>query len=215
MFKKKIGKFLKSCVKIILSAAFLFWACLAEAQVDLKAYKEDISKIENYLNSIKTFSANFTQISENNITKGLFFLSRNSDSAGKMRIEYQNEPKILVIVNGSILSYVDIELNEVSRLSTNTTPASLLTRPNISFSAKDIEITNIKKEGNEIKVSLMKKNRKEAGEFILVFNLNPVEFKKMEVRNDLNQTISVTLSDIKLGSKLSNELFIVKDNNLN
>jgi outer membrane lipoprotein-sorting protein len=212
--KKNYNSFFKSCVKFSLSAAFVFYGQLALAEIDLKPYKNDLEKIEIYLNNITTLSANFTQTSEGSVANGIFLLSRGQNSAGKMRIEYENDPKILVVVNGSVLSYVDVELDEVSRLSTNTTPASLLTRPHISFSSKDVEIKNIEKNSDEIKVSLLKKNRKEAGEFSLIFNLNPVEFRKMEVKNELNQTILVTLSNLKLGTKLANSLFIIKDKNL-
>ena len=129
-----------------------------------------------------------------------------------MRIEYLADPKVLIVVNGAILSYQDIELDEVSRLSTNTTPASFLTRPNISFLAKDVEITNVVKNNNEIKVSVMKKNRKEAGEFSLIFKLDPFEFVKMEVKNDLEQIISIQLKNIDFQSKISDKLFTIKNN---
>jgi outer membrane lipoprotein-sorting protein len=177
----------------------------------LNQYQPEINKIENFLNNIKNLNCKFIQNSNGNVVEGKFYLSRNGESSGKMRIEYLAEPKVLIIVNGAILSYHDIELDEVSRLSTNTTPASFLTRPNISFSAKDVEITNITKNNDEIKVSVMKKNRKEAGEFSLIFKLNPFEFVRMEVKNDLEQTISIQLKNIDFQSKISDKLFIIKN----
>lgn len=177
----------------------------------LNQYQPEINKIENFLNNIKNLNCKFIQNSNGNIVEGKFYLSRNGESSGKMRIEYLAEPKVLIVVNGAILSYHDIELDEVSRLSTNTTPASFLTRPNISFSAKDVEITNITKNNDEIKVSVMKKNRKEAGEFSLIFKLNPFEFVRMEVKNDLEQTISIQLKNIDFQSKISDKLFIIKN----
>jgi outer membrane lipoprotein-sorting protein len=177
----------------------------------LNQYQPEINKIENFLNNIKNLNCKFIQNSNGNVVEGKFYLSRNGESSGKMRIEYLAEPKVLIVVNGAILSYHDIELDEVSRLSTNTTPASFLTRPNISFSAKDVEITNITKNNDEIKVSVMKKNRKEAGEFSLIFKLNPFEFVRMEVKNDLEQTISIQLKNIDFQSKISDKLFIIKN----
>lgn len=177
----------------------------------LNNYKNDLKLIENFLNNIENLSSDFVQNSNGNEVAGKFYLSRNNQSSGKMRIEYLAEPKVLIVVNGSILSYHDIELDEISRLSTNTTPASFLTRPNISFDAKDVEITNIKKTGNEIKVSVMKKNRKDAGEFSIIFKLDPLEFIKMEVKNDLDQIITVSLKNIDFHSKISNKLFIIKN----
>jgi len=176
------------------------------------ALADDLSKVEDYLNNIQNLSANFVQQTSGNPAKieGKFYLSRNKDSAGKMRIEYLSKPKILIVVNGAVLSYVDIELDEISRLSTNTTPASLLTRPNISFAAKDIEIAGLDKSGEFLTIALRKKNRREAGEFRLTFRINPTEFIKMEVLNDLEQLISVKLSEINLETKIPDRLFVVK-----
>ncbi len=179
----------------------------------LDQYQQELSQIESFLNNIKDLNCKFIQNSNGSVVEGKFYLSRNKNSSGKMRVEYLAEPKVLIVVNGTILSYYDVELDEISKLSTNTTPASFLTRPNISFSAKDVEITNITKNNNEIKVSVMKKNRKEAGEFSLIFKLDPFEFIKMEVKNDLEQIISIQLKNIDFQSKLSDKLFILKNSN--
>ncbi len=172
-------------------------------------YKQDLLQIENYLNSITHLSADFVQELDNQKTTGKFYLSKNSKTAGKMRIEYLDKPKILVVVNGPILHYQDIELDEISSISTNTTPTSFLTRPKISFNATDIKITNIVSSTNEIEVSLIKKNRPDAGEFTLVFSKNPCQFVKMQVKNELEQQITVYLNNIKF-SENPNSLFIVK-----
>jgi hypothetical protein len=187
---------------------FSLEAVAAEKKQDLaESYKSDLQQVENYLNNIKNLSAKFVQESaEGNLVEGKFLLSR----PGKMRIEYSAQPKVIVVVNGAVLSYFDVELDEISRLSTNKTPASFLTRENISFSAKDVEITNVKKTAGQIKISVMKKNRKEAGEFSLIFSTNPLRFDKMEVKNDLDQTIRVTLSDIDFISPISDKMFVLK-----
>lgn len=205
---KLLRKKITNCVGFML-CAFVYFAFLQQgfAALSWKVYESDLNQIEFYLNNIKNLSAKFVQeTSDGNIAEGKFFLSR----PGKMRIEYATQPQILIAVNGAILSYFDVELDEISRLSTNTTPASFLTRPNISFSAKDVEITNIKKSANQIKVSVMKKNRKEAGEFSLIFATNPLRFSKMEVKNDLDQIISVTLSEVDFSSSIPDKIFVLK-----
>lgn len=201
---------LKLC--IVFFYMFATTSSFAQSKL-LNEYQRELLQIETFLNNIKDLNCRFIQNSNGSLVEGKFYLSRNKNSAGKMRVEYLAEPKVLIVVNGAILSYYDVELDEISRLSTNTTPASFLTRPNISFSAKDVEITNIVKNNNEIKVSVMKKNRKEAGEFSLIFKLEPFEFVRMEVKNDLEQIISVQLKNIDFQSKLSDKLFILKNNN--
>lgn len=201
-----------SYAKIFLCVAFCFLSNSVKAKEDITStYKNEIAEIEQYLNNIKNLSTKFTQESSGGaVVEGKFYLSR----PGKMRIEYLSQPKILIVVNGSILSYMDIELEEISHISTNTTPASFLTRPNISFFAKDVEITDIKKNGDQFAISVMKKNRKEAGEFTLIFKLNPLEFIRMEVKNDMGDKISVNLLKPDFTTDLANSLFVIKNKNL-
>lgn len=189
---------------------FFDYSFAAESNL-LDKHKSDLTKIEDYLNNIKTLKASFKQeSSDNKITDGKLFLSR----PGKMRIEYDESTPILIVVNGSVLAYTDLELDETSYLTTNSTPASFLTRNNFSFSATDVEITDFEKKNNLIKVGIRKKNKKEAGIFRLVFKDNPIEFVQMEVKNDLEETTKVYFSDSKFGEKMSNKLFVVKNKNL-
>jgi len=208
--KQSLTSNLIGYARIFSCVAFLFATASANAKDNsnlLQEYSSDLAQIETYLNGIKNLSAKFTQeSSEGTLVSGKFLLSR----PGKMRIEYSTQPKIVITVNGAVLSYYDVELDEVSRISTNTTPASFLTRQNISFSAKDVELTGVKKSSNQIKVSVMKKNRKEAGEFSLIFSTNPLRFIKMEVKNDLDQTVVVTLSDVDFTSVISDHMFVLK-----
>ena len=177
----------------------------------LKLYPKELSQVESYLNNITNLSSKFIQeSSDGNLVEGNFFLLR----PGKMRIEYNDQPQILITVNGSVLAYKDIELDEVSYLRTNTTPASFLTRKNISFSSKDTKVTNVKKSKNYLKISVVKKNRKEAGEFSLVFKTSPLRFIKMEVKNDLDQVVTVTLLNPNFSKKIPKNLFVIKNKNL-
>lgn len=194
--------------RIFFFTLILFWNCDSFAAENiLEKYSPELSEIEIYLNNIKNLSARFIQETDGSKVGGKFYLSR----PGKMRIEYLAQPKVILTVNGSVLSYLDVELDEISNLSTNTTPASLLTRENISFSAKDVEVTDVKKTPSQIKVSVMKKNRKEAGEFSLIFKTNPLQFIKMEVKNDLNQVIKVSLVDTDFNSEIPKNLFVLKN----
>ena len=116
-----------TCVAFYFASCFAYAVQATAEKINfLERHQQDLTQIESYLNNIKTLSAKFIQeSSDGNTSEGKFFLSR----PGKMRVEYSGQPKTLIIVNGSVLAYQDIELDETSYLSTNTTPASFLTRP--------------------------------------------------------------------------------------
>lgn len=199
-------------VKLIISLIlyFLLTSHLM-AQKPLIKHKIKLKEIENYLNNIQFLSSDFIQTSpEGDINYGKFYLSR----PGKMRIEYDDEIPILIIVNNNILSYIDLELEETSNFSTGSTPASFLTRKNISFSAKDIEFLDFNDDGKQYIISLQKKNRKEAGIFYLIFNKNPISFIKMRVKNDLDQITDIAFDELDYQSKITSDKFIIKNSNL-
>jgi len=199
-------------VKLIISFILYFFLINnVMASNLLEKYKIQLSQIENYLNNITYLSSDFVQTApEGDINYGKFYLSR----PGKMRIEYDEEIPILIIVNGSILTYIDLELEETSNFTTGSTPASFLTRKNISFDAKDIELMDFKDDGQRYIVSIRKKNRKEAGIFYLIFNKDPIEFLKMRVRNDLDQITDISFKDSDYKSKISSDKFIIRNSNL-
>ncbi len=197
--------------RILAIFCFLCFSCNSYAGRGASALEQKyLLKIESYLNSIKNLSSDFVQNHEGNQSRGKFYLSR----PGKMRVEYYSSPKILITVNDSVLTYKDLELDEISNLSTNTTPASLLTRKNISFKAKDILIDDVNIEQNQVSVTVIKKNRPEAGKFRLIFDKEVTKFKKMEVIDDLNQVVTVKLLNITYPESLSSGLFYIRNKNL-
>lgn len=201
-------------LKVKLIIYFIFYFCFGSglfANELIENNKIALGKIEKYLNNIKYLTADFTQTSpEGDINFGKFYLSR----PGKMRIEYDQEIPILIIVNGSVLSYIDVELEEIFNFSTGSTPASFLTRKNISFNAKDIEFLDFKDDGKRYIVMIQKKNRKEAGIFYLIFDKSPVTFVKMRVKNDMEEITDISLKNIDYKSKISSNKFFVKNSNL-
>lgn len=201
--------------RIILKTLFIIFILSANAfaasQEIISKNQSDLKKIEDYLQNIKYLTTNFIQEApDGTVMTGKFYLSR----PGKMRIEYTNPATVLVVVNGNVLTYKDVELDETSYLTTNTTPASLLIKKNISFKDSEIELKNFSKKDGIMKVSLVKKNKAEAGEFTLVFQENPFQFLKMEVKDDMDQITKITLKDHNFNNKIDDKLFVIKNNQL-
>lgn len=210
----KVERFFYSIIiysSLLFSSIFSFEATAAVNISNLSATEiNTLDKIEKYLNNISNLKADFTQTHQGVKSYGKFYLSR----PGKMRVEYDSSQNILITVNDSILTYKDLELDEISNLSTNTTPASFLTRKNISFKAKDILIDGLQLNKNEVSVTVIKKNRPEAGKFKITFDPQITSFKRLEVINDTNESVLVYLSNISYPKNLSSSLFYIKNSNL-
>ena len=201
---------LKKFFTVLLFLMSLDQSFAAGKQDFLSQNKSDLSQIENYLNNIKFLKADFVQKVNGEVSNGKFLLSR----PGKMRIEYGKPTPMLIIANGNVLAYTDLELEETSYLSTNSTPASFLTRKNFSFAAKDIEITEFKKTAAFIRVGIVKKNKKEAGVFSLIFKTNPLSFSEMEVKNDLGETTKISFASVKFDELIDDKMFVIKNKNI-
>ena len=128
----------------ILMLAGLLPLSIAQAQsapkeVALTAKQEAIVKrVERYLNSITTLQSTFfQQSSTNEFAEGEIFLSR----PGKMRIEYKAPNPILIVARGKYLSYIDTELQNVTYIPVEDTPAAFLLSGRIASTARKSRFT--------------------------------------------------------------------------
>ncbi|MBP5698790.1 MAG: outer membrane lipoprotein carrier protein LolA, partial [Alphaproteobacteria bacterium] len=86
--------------------------CLIASQAfAATAKKEDIQKVESYLNSIKTLSADFVQIASNGEkVEGHLYVEKPN----KIRMEYKAPSNILIVGNGDYIVYYDKELEQIT-----------------------------------------------------------------------------------------------------
>jgi len=86
--QKQNNKFFLEKIIISLASFLLFFLnCNTSFAIldnkKLSLFKEDLLKVENYLNNIKNLSADFTQEVDKNRAEGKFYLSRNEKSSAK------------------------------------------------------------------------------------------------------------------------------------
>jgi outer membrane lipoprotein-sorting protein len=173
---------------------------------DLSIYKNDLVKIENYLNSIKTAVAPFTQISdEDGKAEGTFYLSR----PGKLRWEYNPPTPILIIAKGSLLSYYDSELNQVSHISLDENLSGFLTRENISFNSKDITILDFVKENGNIAITISQTDKQDEGKLTLKFSENNITLLGMSITDAIGKNTDIAFDTIIYDKPLDKKLFIL------
>ena len=92
--------------------------------------KADITRVEVYLNGLKSLRSKFVQLSsDGSFAEGNIYIERPN----RMRLDYTQPPNIQVYADRFWLTHVDTELGSVSRIPLKLTPASTvksaLTRP--------------------------------------------------------------------------------------
>ena len=129
---------------LIVMVVFSYVSNLAKAADLTQNDMDDISKIENYLNSITTFKSNFLQTaSTGERSGGILFLDR----PGKMRVQYDEPSPILLVSDGAYVIYVEKNLEQISHLPISQTPLRALIEKDVNlqnwYKIKDLSLIHI------------------------------------------------------------------------
>ncbi len=163
-----------------------------------------IRRIETYLNGLSTVQARFTQISEvGGVAQGTFYLSR----PGRMRIEYDPPIPYLYIADGIWLTFWDSELGQRSDILQGSTLADFVTREDVRLSG-DVTVAGLRDAGGSIEVDLVQTDDPGAGTLTLMFDTEPMAFRRWSVLDAQGLTTEIQLHDPVFGVALDRDLFI-------
>jgi len=169
-----------------------------------EADKSDISRIEAYLNKIKTMKARFLQVSsDGDYSEGDLYFSR----PGKMRLEYDAPKPVLIIADGTNLTYFDKELKQVSYFDLASTQAEILLRETISFSSGGLVLTAFERGPGVIRLTVIKEDDPLEGNLTLIFSDRPLGLKKWAVMDAQGIVTNVSLLGPRFGAPISEKLF--------
>jgi outer membrane lipoprotein-sorting protein len=169
-------------------------------------------KAQDYLQALKTAKARFVQTAYNGSQlTGTFYLNR----PGKLRFEYDDLDDF-VVADGFFIYFYDAELQEQTNAPIGQTLADFLLRPGLTLDG-DIQISNIKRGGDLLQISLVQAADPEAGSIILGFEENGAQkalnLKKWRVLDSIGNVTEVELFDLETGLKLPGELFVYQNPN--
>ena len=168
------------------------------------ADRADVGRIEAYLNRIGTLKARFLQVSSTGeLSEGTLFISR----PGKLRIEYDPPVPILIVASGGVLTYFDKELEQVSEIDLQSTPAGILIGENISFFSGDFTLTRFKRRADVARVTLVRTEDPQEGSLTLIFSDRPLTLRKWIVTDAQGVKTTVSLLKTRFGLPLNPDLF--------
>lgn len=178
------------------------------AAVPASSEAADVEKAETYLNAIATFKAHFMQVGPDGGTaEGTVYLWR----PGRMRLDYDPPSPIEVIADGNFLIYHDKQLEQVSYVGLDTTPAGILVRPSIKLNGEDLKVTKVGHQPGILNVTVIKAADPSQGRITLVFTESPFQLRQWQVTDPQGQVTTVSLFDAETGLSLDKDLFYFKD----
>jgi outer membrane lipoprotein-sorting protein len=149
--------------------------------------RSDVERIEAYIDSIRTLSAKFQQTEDGKVSRGRIYIHR----PGRLRVEYDPPVPVLVVADGTLLSYVDNEF---------------LLRAPMQID-QGVTITEVNRAPGALRISMYQTDEPNAGSVEMIFTDNPIELRQWRVIDGNNRETNVGIYDVELGMDLPAALF--------
>ncbi|HEU0117000.1 MAG TPA: outer membrane lipoprotein carrier protein LolA [Alphaproteobacteria bacterium] len=189
--------------KLVLAFLFLVLALPAMAaddkatapmQMDDKE-RFDLTRIEDYLNGLKSISADFLQIDDRGgIMRGTIQIQR----PGKMRVNYDPPSKDFIIADGSNVHIWNDELKEQTNVDEGSSLAEFILRDPVKLSG-DVVVTSFKRFPAKLEITLVQKGDPAAGKLTLIFEDQPLKLRQWRVLDPQGHTTGVNLENTREG----------------
>jgi outer membrane lipoprotein-sorting protein len=174
----------------------------------LAAQASVIGEVERYLNAIDTLEASFSQIAPNGeLATGTVYIQR----PGRLRFDYDPPSRIRLVAPGDWrLVFYDASIQQVNVIPVSQTPLGILLDDEIALDT-DVEVTGIERAGDEVALTVIRKNAADQGSVTLVFGERPLALRRWSVTDAQGLVTHVLLENVETGGALDPELFRWRD----
>ena len=200
ILKNLKGKLIFIFILTLITSSFNIFTSGASSQ-------NNYNKVKKYLADLKTLSADFIQISENgDIRKGKIYVN----IPGKLRISYEEPNDLLITSMGFWLVVQNRKLKQTNNYPLSKTPLNIFLNQKLDLDNNNYDMKFYEENGV---VTLKFLNNKEmvGTSFELFFKTNPVQLKKWEIIDELDNKTSVLFQNLKTGIHHSHLLFFPED----
>ena len=163
-----------------------------------------IQRVQDYLNSLHTLTARFTQVAPNGaVTRGTAWLER----PGRMRFQYDPPSPLLLVAGHGFVLFSDTQLGQTTNIPIGQTPLGILLAPRIELLGGALRVTGIRRLPGELQLTLVRGANPGEGGLTLTFATDPLSLRQWTVTDAQQQRTTVTLSDVRLGGTFDPSLF--------
>lgn len=179
----------------------------SEGLVLTKEEKEEIQRINMYLNAIRNLEGDFVQIGpDGGISEGRFYLKR----PGRMRFAYKKPNPILVVADGFWIGISNSQLRTTDRFPIRATPIWALVEKKVDL-LKNARIIEVNFEPELWTLTIEDSKKKTNGQLTLVFQGEKPVLKQWIVKDPQGLVTTVSLSNLVENKQANPRLFIIKD----
>lgn len=169
---------------------------------------ENLQKIEDYLNNMKSLEATFVQMASNGATaEGRIFIKKPN----KLRMEYAEPTNVLIVGNGDFIIYNDLDLDQVTHIDYADIPASMILTDTIKIDNDKIKVLDFYQDSGSTSITLDYAEKGDIGPITLVFSNNPLELKQWKIVDPQSVEVSLSLYDAKNDADIDDNVFKFKN----
>ncbi len=166
-----------------------------------------LAAAERYLNAIASLKADFLQVApEGDLAEGVIYLRR----PGRLRVEYAPPVPVLIVGDGFLLHYHDMELGQVNEWPIFDTPLGVLTSEEVRFN-DDLVVTALLRRAGHLEITVAQGGDPGAGSLTLIFETDPLVLRQWRVTDAQGLVTTVSLLGLETNIALRPALFVFDD----
>ena len=203
IFKRKNSENLIDSFFVNIFIGLVFFIFLLTSNLKVFANENELLKIEDYFNSIRTLRSDFVQESDSSlISTGTFFLKK----PGKFRFSYDPPIDLEIVSHIQAVLIFDPRNNKTGPLTypISGSPFKFLLKDKLEINTKSF--TKISTDQDLLFIKLKMGNGKK-NNLILKFNKNPIKLKGWELENNFGEVTKVILINSRVNEYVSDQIF--------
>lgn len=166
-----------------------------------------LSQLSQYLNSLTTAQAEFTQINpDGTISTGTLYIHR----PGRLRFDYKPPANMLVMAGGGQVAVFDGKSNSVrpEQYPLSQTPLSIILAQTVDLGRAGMVVGHTQ-DGNKTVVTAQDPERPQYGKLEMVFTGSPVQLRQWVVVDGQGARTTTVLGDLRRVNGLPSRYFSI------
>ena len=183
--------------------ALLILLPLSQALALTDAERDAVIRAENYLESVETLQADFIQQAESGATaNGTLKMKR----PGLIRFQYAPPAKILMVSDGTLVSFIDYEVGQLTQWPLFDTPLAHLVREELDLLNQTL-VDEVAIEPGFIRFRLRNPNEPDQGWIRFHFSDTPMRLLGWDLSDAQGQVTTVALTNPVVNAELDRRAF--------
>lgn len=169
-----------------------------------EADRAAIGRAESALAGIRTLKARFLQADARGGTaQGTVWMQR----PGRARFAYDPPSTILVVSDGTIVTFFDSAVNQTSAVPLGSTPLGTLLAERVRLDEGDARVAAVQQREGLVQITVVKRASPAEGSLTLTFADTPLSLRQWTVIDTQGREVRVTLYEIETGVRIDPALF--------